>query len=78
MIDLQTDLIGLNATRIVAPLREVGSNAAFPGLTPLIEHDGKASVLRLQEMAAVPAQETAGTVGNAAMQRDAIQRGTTC
>ena len=34
VVDLQTDLIGIEASRIVAPLREAGRYAAFPGLTP--------------------------------------------
>jgi toxin CcdB len=34
VVDLQTDLIGLDATRIAAPLRAEGAYARFPGLTP--------------------------------------------
>ena len=41
VVDLQTDLIGLDATRIVAPLREAGANASFPGLTPAVEIEGR-------------------------------------
>jgi toxin CcdB len=33
VVDLQTDLIGLDATRIVAPLRAEGRYAAFRGIT---------------------------------------------
>ncbi|MCE8522819.1 hypothetical protein KBY24_15320 [Ruegeria pomeroyi] len=40
VVDLQTDLIGIDASRIVAPLREAGSYATFPGLTPTVEHNG--------------------------------------
>ena len=35
VVDLQTDLIGLEATRIVAPLREEGVYTVFPGVTPV-------------------------------------------
>ena len=75
VVDLQTDLIGLEATRIVAPLREAGLYAEFPGLTPEIQHDGRKWVLRLQEMAAVPAAEIAARVGSASGHRDANKRG---
>ena len=40
VVDLQTDLIGIDASRVVAPLREAGRYAAFPGLTPQVEVDG--------------------------------------
>ena len=40
VVDLQTDLIGIEASGIVAPLREAGRFTAFPGLTPTVEIDG--------------------------------------
>ena len=58
-MDLQTDLIGLDATRIVAPLRERGRYAAFPKLTPEVEFENESWIVRVQEMAAV----TAGSLG---------------
>ncbi len=74
-VDLQTDLIGLKATRIFAPMRDAGRYAEFPNLTPIIDHDGKRWVLRLQEMAAVPAREIEATIGSAEKWRDEIKRG---
>ena len=47
VVDLQTDLIGLDATRVVAPLREAGAYASFPGLTPAVEIDGRRWIVRL-------------------------------
>lgn len=41
VVDLQTDLIGIEASRIVAPLREAGRYATFPGLTPRVEVEGR-------------------------------------
>jgi toxin CcdB len=41
VVDLQTDLIGIEASRIVAPLRDAGCCTAFPG--PLTLKEGKAS-----------------------------------
>lgn len=75
VVDLQTDLIGLDATRIVAPLREESAYASFPGLTPTVEIDGQRWVVRLQELAAVPSAELRSRVGSIAGARDALKRG---
>ena len=57
VVDLQTDLIGIDASRIVAPLRETGVYTAFPGLTPKVRVDGNTWIVRVQELAAVPGSE---------------------
>ena len=75
VVDLQTDLIGLDATRIVAPLREEGGYASLPGLTPSVEIEGRRWIVRLQELAAVPAAELRVRVGWIAGARDALKRG---
>ena len=75
VVDLQTDLIGLDATRIVAPLREEGVYARFPGLTPALDFEGRRWILRLPEMAAVPASELGVPVGSAGHLRDELKRG---
>jgi toxin CcdB len=74
VVDLQTDLIGIEASRIVAPLREAGRYAAFPGLTPQVEFDGALWIVRLQELAAVPGAELRSPVGSLAVHRDALKR----
>lgn len=74
VVDLQTDLIGIEATRIVAPLRKAGEYTAFPGLTPAVEVDGMAWIVRVQELAAVPGAELREPVGSLAAQRDALKR----
>lgn len=74
VVDLQTDLIGIEASRIVAPLREVGSYAAFPGLTPLVDLDGADWIVRVQELAAVPSPELRQHVDSLAAHRDALKR----
>lgn len=74
VVDLQTDLIGLDATRIVAPLREAGRYAAFPGLTPQVAFDGRDWIVRVQEMAAVPAGVLGPRVGSLGDARDALTR----
>ncbi|MGB3407485.1 MAG: CcdB family protein [Jannaschia sp.] len=74
VVDLQTDLIGIDASRIVAPLREAGSYAAFPGLTPTVDMDGAAWIVRVQELAAVPGAELRAPVGSLADYRDVLKR----
>lgn len=74
VVDLQTDLIGIEASRIVAPLREAGRYAAFPGLTPGVEIDGQAWIVRVQELAAVPGAELRDPVASLAGQRDGLKR----
>ena len=74
VVDLQTDLIGIEASRIVAPLRDAGRYAAFPGLTPSVEVAGSVCIVRVQEMAAVPGSELREVVGSLAAHRDALKR----
>lgn len=74
VVDLQTDLIGIDASRIVAPLRDAGRYAAFPGLTPSVEVAGAAWIVRVQELAAVPGSELRESVGSLAEHRDALKR----
>ena len=74
VVDLQTDLIGITASRIVAPLREAGRYAAFPGLTPAVALDGVMWIVRVQELAAVSGVEFREPVANLAAHRDALKR----
>jgi toxin CcdB len=74
VVDLQTDLIGIEASRIVAPLREAGRYAAFPGLTPKVEVEGTAWIVRVQELAALPGAELRDKVTSLAAERDAMKR----
>ena len=74
VVDLQTDLIGIDASRIVAPLRDAGRYTAFPGLTPTVEVDGQTWIVRVQELAAVPGHELKDRVGRLADHRDTLKR----
>lgn len=74
VVDLQTDLIGIDASRIVAPLREAGRYAAFPGLTPPVDFDGAQWIVRVQELAAVPGSELRTRAGSLADHRDVLKR----
>ncbi|HQU69018.1 MAG TPA: CcdB family protein [Albidovulum sp.] len=74
VVDLQTDLIGIAASRIVAPLRAAGRYTAFPGLTPEVRVEGTAWIVRVQELAAVPGTELKERIGTLAPERDALKR----
>lgn len=74
VVDLQTDLIGIDASRIVAPLRDAGRYAAFPGLTPVVEVDGQRWIVRVQELAAVPAAELRNRAGSIPEMRGPLKR----
>ncbi|MBF9059817.1 plasmid maintenance protein CcdB [Rhodobacterales bacterium HKCCSP123] len=71
--DLQTDLIGIDASRVVAPLREEGRYAAFPGLTPSVDVDGMVWIVRIHELAAIPGSELGERMGSLVDQRDALK-----
>lgn len=74
VVDLQTDLIGIDASRIVAPLREAGHYAEFPGLTPGVMFAGTRWIVRIPELAAVSGAELRECVGTLAEHRDALKR----
>lgn len=74
VVDLQTDLIGIDASRIVAPLRDAGRYTAFPLLTPLVDVGGTPWIVRVQELAAVPGAELTDHIGSLAEHRDALKR----
>jgi toxin CcdB len=74
VVDLQTDLIGIEASRIVAPLRAAGRYAAFPGLTPIVDFEGASWIVRVQELAAVPGEELRDKVGSLTDHRDTLKR----
>ena len=75
VVDLQTDLIGLDATRLVAPLLEEARYTSFPGITPVVEIAGDRYVVRLQQLSAIEAREIARIAGSLAHLRDELKRG---
>ena len=74
VVDLQTDLIGIDASRIVAPLREAGRYVSFPGLTPAVELEGETWIVRVQELAAISGSELRERIGSMAEHRDVLKR----
>lgn len=74
VVDLQTDLTGIDASRIMAPLREAGCYTAFPGLTSPVEVAGATWIVRTQELAAVPGVELTDRIGSLSEHHDALKR----
>lgn len=74
VVDLQTDLIGLDASRVVAPLLEEGGFAAFPGLTPSVRFEDRNWIVRIPQLAAVPAKDLQDCVGSLQNARDELKR----
>ncbi|QUJ78288.1 CcdB family protein [Sulfitobacter albidus] len=74
VVDMQTDLIGIDATRLVAPLRIAARYAEFPGLTPSVDIDDTRYIVRMQELAAVPGAILGPPVLSLAPERDALKR----
>ena len=66
VVDLQTDLIGLTATRLVAPLRPAAGTQGLPGLTPAVEVGETAYLVLVPEMAAVAAGALGKPLGSLA------------
>lgn len=64
VVDLQTDLIGLDVTRIVAPLRDQNRYPAFPNLTPLVAFEGTSYIVQVQDLASLERQFIGPSVGN--------------
>lgn len=73
-MDLQTDLIGLDATRLVAPLRSIGEAPDLPGLTPRVAFASLQYRVMVPEMAAVPGAALRRPVGACPDLRDALMR----
>ncbi len=73
MVDLQSDLIGLDRSRVVAPMRSDRADIALPRLTPRIEIDGRSYSIWMQEMAMVPASALGPVVGTALPWQDEIK-----
>jgi toxin CcdB len=74
VVDLQTDLIGLDATRPVAPLLDGDRHAAFPVVTPVASFEGRRRVVRVPQAAAVTARALGRPVGALRGHGDALLR----
>ena len=73
--DVQTDLLPLDRSRIVAPLGRRGSVPELTGLNPVLRIGEQAYIVRLQQVAAIDGSLLRQPIGNAAHLRDAVTRG---
>lgn len=74
VVDLQTDLIGLDGTRIVAPLVRHDPQALLPKLNPLMMLGDETYMVRVQALAAVSRRQLKSRVGSAAHLSDELLR----
>ena len=72
LVDLQTDLIDMQASRLVAPMVRLTSRLNVSTLTPLIRHDDRDWLAIVPQMAGIPARGLGGVVGNAAEHSDEL------
>jgi len=74
VVDLQSDVIGLDLTRLVAPLRESGQYEYLPRLTPKVDVAGKSYVVHIHDMATVRRSRLGEPVGNLTERADDLLR----
>ena len=70
VVDLQTDLIGLEASRIVAPLVEAQSVSSLPKIDVSVHWDSRDWIVRVQQMAAIRGALLKRPIGSVAAARD--------
>ena len=74
VVDLQSNILGPIATRIVAPLLQQGEAPVLTELTPMVRFDGHDLVVMIPLMASIPTRELQRPVGSLASDQDAIKR----
>jgi toxin CcdB len=74
VVDLQSDILGPIATRIVAPLFQRSETPVLTELTPPVRLDGRDLVVMIPLMASIPTRELQHPVGSLASDQDALKR----
>lgn len=74
VVDLQSNILGPIATRIVAPLLQQSEAPVLTELTPVVRLNGHDVVVMIPLMASIPARELQRPVGSLASDQDAIKR----
>ncbi|MBD2747836.1 CcdB family protein [Microvirga sp. BT688] len=74
VVDLQSNILGPIATRIVAPLFQQSEAPVLTELTPTVRLDGHDLVVMIPLMASIPVRELQRPVGSLASDQDAIKR----
>jgi len=74
VVDLQSDILGPLATRIVAPLFERGETPILTELTPPVRLDGRDLVVMIPLLASIPVRELNRPIGSLVSDQDALKR----
>jgi toxin CcdB len=74
VVDLQSDILGPLATRIVAPLFQRSETPILTELTPPVRLDGRDLVVMIPLLASVPVRELQRPIGSLVSDQDAIKR----
>ncbi|MGF9756185.1 CcdB family protein [Microvirga sp. 0TCS3.31] len=74
VVDLQSNILGPMATRIVAPLFRRSETPILTELTPVVRLDGRDLVVMIPLMASIPVRELQRPAGSLASDQDAIKR----
>ena len=70
LVDLQSDLIELTGSRLVAPMIRLSPRLNVSRLTPALRHDDRDWIVIVPQMAGIPARGLGPAVGSAADWRD--------
>jgi len=76
VVDLQSDIIGLDKTRLVAPLRVEGKHEYLPRLTPRVTFDEQVYVVHIHDMAVVASRQLGPILGSLSDATDELLRAT--
>ena len=74
VVDVQTELLGRLATRVVSPLLPRGTAKPVQDLNPVVQVDDREYVVMTQELSAVARSDLRRRVGSLAERRDEITR----
>ena len=74
VVDLQSNILGPIATRIVAPLFLRDEAPVLTELTPLVRLDGRDLIVMIPLLASIPVRELQHPVGTLVTDQDAIKR----
>jgi toxin CcdB len=74
VVDLQSNILGPMATRIVAPLFQQSETPVLSELTPMVRLDGHELVVMIPLMASIPVRELQRPVGSLTSDQDVIKR----
>ena len=72
LVVLQSDLLTIIETVVVAPLALLSRSKSAPRLTPIVEVGGVDHAILVHDMAAIPRSQLKRPVGTAASKRDEL------